>query len=546
MLDDRCQKMLVDFCNGQFDARITCDKVSADYHEVTNLVSQDWAKRRRGFLAETFIKPPVSFTVAFPCNIEVFRIVIDPKVGRQTSSGIEIFTYSKKVDKCWLNGLSEQSNTDSTMKPASMIYQQVGKAMMQDPGILCFSNVQYRPFGEWHPDKNMPASTDFPNAQDLRHHKLSSLSFVSQISVRVSRTVNGSAVGIQRLEIWGQPSRSCRIEILNRVKALCLSSVPANVQDNASTVTKEVRNPVSNNISVDVYHEKGIEVPQDFVDKITCDIMTVPMLLPCGENIDQSTLEKHNSNEASWGRPPSDPYTGIHFHGNLQPIPNTSLKTRIDKFVLTHSETLGHLPRTLGKSNIYTSKRPLASKIVSPNMAYDNVQGSCKTPVNNKRTICDVTENSETAGRAKRLKNSVIYCKSIKSETKISATDCMTKIYKEPPSRTQTQTGDRSGTTHGDSLKYSLDSALASTLGSLPSFTKFSTASLKNQNSRNLKDVSSGEQMCCMCYKDGSMMYKGVCEHLMCRGCLTSNTGTLICSTCRAVWDRGEITRVHR
>ncbi|XP_069140210.1 RING finger protein 37-like [Argopecten irradians] len=533
--------MLVDFCNGQFDAKITCDKVSADHYEVTNLVSQDWAKRRRGFLAETFIKPPVIVTVAFPCNIEVFRIVIDPKVGRQTSSAIEIFSYSKKVDKTWLNGLPEQSACDTvSIKPSCMIYQQVGKVLMQDPGLLCFSNVQYRPFGEWQPDRNTPASTDFPNAQDLRHHKLSSLSFVSHISIRVSRTINGSAVGIQRLEIWGQPSRSCPTDIANRIKTLYLSSLPANVQK-TQTRTKEVEKPVTTNISVDIYNENGIEVPKDFVDKIICDIMTVPMLLPCGENIDQMTLEKHNSNEASWGRPPSDPYTGIHFHGNLQPIPNTSLKARIDKFVLAHSETLGHLPRTLGKSNKYTSKRPLASKIVSQNMAWQSVQEICEVPVSNKRTIHNVTDTVEFATGVKRFRNSEIFRENVKSETNISASNSVTKLHKGLPRRSQTLMSDKSEFTHGDSLKYSLDSALTSTLASLPSFTNFSS------NSKNHHSQDSCGRACCVCYKDSSVMYKGLCEHLMCRECLTSttDTSTLICSTCKTVWDKGEITRVH-
>ncbi|OWF55058.1 RING finger protein 37-like [Mizuhopecten yessoensis] len=542
--------MLVDFCNGQFAANITCDKVSADYYEVTNLVSQDWAKRRRGFLAETFIKPPVIITIAFPCNIELFRIIIDPKVGRQISSGIEIFTCSKKVDHCWLNGVSEQSTScDSGMKSASMMYQQVGKAVMQDPGMLCFSNAQYRPFGEWHPENTVPASSAFQNARDLRHHKLSSLSFVSHLSVRVSRTINGSAVGIQRLEIWGQPSRSSRVDITNRIKALYLSSVPSNVKNTDCVVTRKGENPVADQINVDVYHEKGIEVPNDFIDKITWDIMTVPMLLPCGENIDQSTLEKHNSNEASWGRPPSDPYTGIHFHGNIQAIPNTSLKTRIDGFVLTHSDTLGHLPRTLGKSSTYTSKLALASKLVSQSKTHDNVQESRKIPENNKRTASDITDNSEVSTRAKRLKKSVTHCDSKTSEMKFSSVKLMTNTQQEPPSSTMTKLGDRSGETftHGDSLKYSLDSALASTLGSLPSFTKFSRTSAKYQSSinSNLIDVSSSDKMCCMCKKDSSVMYRGACEHLMCRTCLTHSTGTLTCATCRAVWDRGEITRVH-
>ena len=51
-------------------------------------------------------------------------------------------------------------------------------------------------------------------------------------------------------------------------------------------------------------------VPPEFLDKITYDVMQVPMLLPSGHCVDRSTLEKLSNSDILYGRPPTDPFTG--------------------------------------------------------------------------------------------------------------------------------------------------------------------------------------------------------------------------------------------
>lgn len=36
----------------------------------------------------------------------------------------------------------------------------------------------------------------------------------------------------------------------------------------------------------------SLEIPEDFLDPLTCDIMTIPLLLPSGHSIDAHTLER--------------------------------------------------------------------------------------------------------------------------------------------------------------------------------------------------------------------------------------------------------------
>ena len=52
------------------------------------------------------------------------------------------------------------------------------------------------------------------------------------------------------------------------------------------------------------------EIPSEFLDSITYDIMSVPMVLPSGYCVDRSTLEKLSNSDALCGRAPSDPFTG--------------------------------------------------------------------------------------------------------------------------------------------------------------------------------------------------------------------------------------------
>lgn len=93
-----------------------------------------------------------------------------------------------------------------------------------------------------------------------------------------------------------------------------------------------------------------LNIPEDFLDSITYEIMTQPIILPSGKVIDQKTLEKHAQNEAIWGRPVSDPFTAVRFNDSVKPIAAFPLKARIDKFLLENSnrEEIKKLPRVLG------------------------------------------------------------------------------------------------------------------------------------------------------------------------------------------------------
>ena len=76
----------------------------------------------------------------------------------------------------------------------------------------------------------------------------------------------------------------------------------------------------------------NIQIPEEFIDPLTNDIMASPIKLPCGTNVDAISLEKYLTREKEWGRIPNDPFTRVAFTSQSFPRPNLKLKVKIDLF----------------------------------------------------------------------------------------------------------------------------------------------------------------------------------------------------------------------
>jgi len=109
----------------------------------------------------------------------------------------------------------------------------------------------------------------------------------------------------------------------------------------------------------------NLSIPEEFLDQITQEVMLLPMLLPSGVSVDSSTLEEHQKREATWGRPPNDPFTGVPFTATSQPLPNPQLKSRIDHFVLQE----GMLGRDGMLGRRAEGENPQASRLLASQVA---------------------------------------------------------------------------------------------------------------------------------------------------------------------------------
>ncbi|XP_051000589.1 RING finger protein 37 [Acomys russatus] len=539
--------MVINLCLPQFRPRIHCNKVSADGYEVENLISEDLIKRSHGFRTEYFIRPPVYVTVSFPFNVELCRINIDLTAGGgQNVTGLELYTSalssraSQDSQECWTTGLMEPS------VPNKETFTLVGKVLLKNQNHVVFTHRGFKarpPFSPMEVTLLSPAVV----AQELWNKGALSLSHVAHLKIGITHVTGNGVSSIKRLEVWGQPAKTCSQEVINRVLLIASESLPQNLglhtpalpmesDCDAGGQSESQQAPCTVQEMFEVVHD----VPEEFLDPITLEIMPCPMLLPSGKVIDQSTLEKCNLSEAAWGRVPSDPFTGLAFTPQSQPLPHPSLKARIDRFLLQHSVSGCHL---LGRAQITSSMTP--SVITLPSR---------------KRKL-EQAEHSSGSSPGMHASNAAT--SPLLSPTTSEPTAKKMKAPSEPsPTDMDCSTGPVS---HEQKLSQSLEIALTSTLGSLPSFTarltkgqlqqlgtRGSSASRRPDPSAEHPRSVSGPE-CASCkrafssYSTKEPVYQLPCGHLLCRPCLSEQQRSqpIICTACQQPGTSQDVLRVH-
>ncbi|KAL3269012.1 hypothetical protein HHI36_008097 [Cryptolaemus montrouzieri] len=308
---------MINFLDPIFNPKVICDKNSTDNYEPQNLISQNFMEKARGFVAYSTVKPPVEIEFEIICPIHIDFISINTTVGNHKCSGIEIFVKSDKT------------------------YTSIGKAVYCANGIVFCSSVKYSKI-------NLP-----PNIPSNYHVCfLNKSRFVSTnvklVKIRIFQTVKYVPC-LGSVEIWGSVSNNCSEITKNTIKILCEKLKHS--YDN--TLVPAMSLCASNS---DKNSEKLLGIPEDFKDELTFEIMTLPVTLPSGKTIDQSTLEKHIESEKTFGRKPGDPFTGLKFTENMKPMLNVALKSRIDMYLLQNSTNpqFLNLGRTVGRANNQT------------------------------------------------------------------------------------------------------------------------------------------------------------------------------------------------
>ncbi|XP_019381762.1 PREDICTED: RING finger protein 37 [Gavialis gangeticus] len=539
--------MVINACLPQFKPRIHCNKISADGYEVENLISEDLARRNRGFRSEYFIKPPVHITISFPFNIEICRINIDiSSGGYQTFTGLDIYTSTSANKTSWNSPEGQLSPLASQPVSDKDVFTLVGKAVLKNQSRVTFS---HRGFKLRPPFHQMEAGFSYPGSasQDLWNKGPASLSNVSHLKICITHVAGGGLPCIKRLEVWGQPAKSCPPELVDgvfQVASGCHTQDFGGIKPEPWTPMESDCVPFSNAGSEQQTLRKLVDViqdiPEEFLDPITLEIMPFPMLLPSGKVIDQSTLEKCNRSEASWGRVPSDPFTGVAFSQHSQPLPHPTLKARIDHFLLQHS-----IPGTnlLGRAQDSEMVAPSPLTISSLKRKMDCMEqsphdGSRLQPSYFSTANLLVTSTSESS--AKKMKT--------ESDSHSAQMDCST----DPVS-------------HEQKLSQSLDAALSSALSSMPSFTarlikghqqphsEGSCSTSWTTSTAPEHDRSSQVHACASCGKTFSTYFKTEpvyqlpCGHLMCRPCLAEKQKSLsiLCMNCKRSVATHDVLRVH-
>jgi len=187
------------------------------------------------------------------------------------------------------------------------------------------------------------------------------LELVWSVRLRILKTHNSSVPALARLETWGYVSHSCKPELARKVLFKWYDmNKPEIVRDstNASVTEPSVAQETVSD---------SLDIPEEFLDQLTFEVMALPVRLPSGNVIDESTLERFNREQASLGRSPSDPFTWKIFTADHKPLYDVSLKARIDHYILlnSHCESFKNIPRTTGpiqrSSDSLLSNQPTCS-----------------------------------------------------------------------------------------------------------------------------------------------------------------------------------------
>ncbi|KAL7293462.1 hypothetical protein TKK_0013221 [Trichogramma kaykai] len=314
--------MLLNFCDPCLRTDVTCSTVSSDGYEATNLVNNS----NKGFLAYSAIKPPVHLEFVFICNIQLSHVVIYPQVGAQRSVGFQ------------LSVKSSNSNQQSFLDVSSAYIKK------DEAGVFFYRS-----------DLGFEEAMVPSNFSQRYMKRLPVLNYVNALRLSIVKTDN-SVPALGEIQIWGKVSPKCSKDISMGIMSLWMNRndnqlpTPLPNESNSSQVIINQSSEHSESQKSEPIPDDSLDIPDDFLDPITCEIMTQPVVLPSGKIIDQKTLEKHAQHEALRGRVLSDPFTGLCLNEIRKPIIAYSLKARIDKFLLDNStnKEVIKLPRVLG------------------------------------------------------------------------------------------------------------------------------------------------------------------------------------------------------
>lgn len=283
---------MYNFLDAKLMPKVTSTSPATDDYEATNLIDENLSIRARGYLAYTIIRPPVEVEFEFLCPVEIRYISINAVVGRQRCTGIEVF--AKAADGLYYSIARGIFDKERVVFCASQYYSKVNTPE-ENADVLFFKRNEFKVFS---------------NAKFIK--------------IVIFKTDGRSVPCLGGIKVFGVASKNCSATTRETIARIMGLTSKLDVSTSSS-------NPTSNSITND------LKIPKDFIDGLTCDIMAIPMTLPSGNTIDRDTLEKHIENERSFGRKPGDPFTGMKFTDSRKPVINTALKTRIDMFLMEHS-----------------------------------------------------------------------------------------------------------------------------------------------------------------------------------------------------------------
>lgn len=319
-------------------ASVGCEVVTADGYSPINLVADDPKLRGRGLRVEHFIRPPITISIELCIPVSVTCILLCPDLPPGAELKVELSGGGQS------NGRQSDGRQSGGGQSGVTMHKLCAGPMVGTSGSLLVARTKLH-----HQAQQMASVVTLANLvvhssvckdlTKLKHvesplRQVNVLRQLKNLQLRVTRWTGAKPVSIKWLEIWGRVSAACsRKEMtlfeskLKPSPSPCeqplsmygpshwplgtqtltannhpglLSSLPS-----SSGVEKEVT------ASAQTQDVTSQEIPHRLLDELTFELMVLPVLLPSGHCVDQSTVDRLAHNDALYGRPPTDPFTGL-------------------------------------------------------------------------------------------------------------------------------------------------------------------------------------------------------------------------------------------
>jgi len=336
---------LVNFARVDLGTTVTSSCVSDDDYPPSNLIATDQLLRSKGYRVERFIRPPVQLKLDFTVPILLQSVCI--QVGQ----------------------LPEHSTTIDLFLPRTTVPMKICS------GIVLKGNSIIRLINRDLSDELIKPQTALGSflQSEKEEGKLSNTHALQGVTSLILRIVHSSSFqppAVKNLEVWGLFDHQRRynkekiqkyntvVKMWQKVERSEEFFVPSmyisGQQQGHHSSTLDTSQHIKS-FTTEANNDRGqsfsVRIPDRYLDEITYEIMLVPMLLPSGHYVDQSTIDKFTSTENSWGRPSADPFTGVPFSSTTKPKFCANLKTQIDKFVTHNRQEFSDLGSTLGDAD---------------------------------------------------------------------------------------------------------------------------------------------------------------------------------------------------
>ncbi|GAV08098.1 hypothetical protein RvY_17840-2 [Ramazzottius varieornatus] len=286
-----------------FETTTSSDSPAQAGHEP-QMARKDADRSQAGFLAAYFIKPPVNLRISFssPSVVQIQKISFCPRIGKQcsTAATLSVRTHSQpdKLIQVW-RGSWDRRITE----------------------VVLDGSANFRPNRIFFPSVPSTDEAEVIEKQESTNFMLSrntALGEVTEIILTINRTDVSSAVALRNLRVYGQPSpkigKGAIQSFLQRIpKPVAENEKKRVAEEEGSQDHKRLRfrEPASSEVAGETHTR---EIPEGFLDELTYEVMSDPVILPSGHTVDMSSIRTHELVQRELGRRLFDPFTGVHCH----------------------------------------------------------------------------------------------------------------------------------------------------------------------------------------------------------------------------------------